>query len=148
MWSTQCPWCQGSPAGRGTLTDVGEWSPAMFPHPPSFKPCPHPPQQGVLVTPPCPLPSRKAPMGCTISDQGAEWGQTGTGEVKSQVRMSGHTMCCRTELGWASEDPPGGTHYGCTAGPVPPPKKWVHVEPPEPATGPAVWLSPWDTEIQ
>lgn len=101
----------------------------------------------VLVTLPCPLPSRKAPMGCTVSDQGAEWGQMGTGEVKSQVRMSGHITCCRTELGRASEDPPGGTHRRCTAGPVPPPGKRVHVEPPEQATGPAVWLSPWDTKI-
>lgn len=100
----------------------------------------------VLVTPPCLLPSRKAPMGCTASDQGAEWGQMGTGEVKSQVRMSGHTTCCRTELGRASEDPPGGTHCGCAAEPVPPREKWVHVEPTEQATGRAVWLSPWDTK--
>lgn len=73
-------------------------------------------------------------------------GQMGTGEVKSQVRMSGHITAAGLNWAGASEDPPEGPTADVqlvlshTPGSG---STWS----PEQATGPAVWLSPWDTKI-
>lgn len=51
----------------------------------------------MLVTLPLPAAQQKAPMDAqyqTKEQNGDRWDR----EVKSQVRMSGHITCCRTEL--------------------------------------------------